>query len=133
MTAITRETASGTNFGTAQARRGKKQRTTIADPQAARAGDLVGRKFDPKAPNVLWVADFTYVSTWSGWVCVAFVIDAYARRIVGWRTATTMNTRLVLDAIEHAIWTRQREGITDLSGLIHHTTARVAIHLDCLH
>ena len=61
-----------------------------------------------------------YVSTWSGWVYVAFVIDAYARRIVGWRTATTMNTRLVLDAIEHAIWTRQREGTTDLSGLIHH-------------
>jgi putative transposase len=102
------------------ARRGKKKRTTIADPQAVRAGDLVGRKFDPKAPNVLWVADFTYVSTWSGWVYVAFVIDAYARRIVGWRTATTMNTRLVLDAIEHAIWTRGREGITDLSGLIHH-------------
>jgi putative transposase len=107
-------------LGLSGARRGKKKRTTIADPQAVRAGDLVGRKFNPKAPNVLWVADFTYVSTWSGWVYVAFVIDAYARRIVGWRTATTMNTRLVLDAIEHAIWTRAREGITDLSGLIHH-------------
>jgi Integrase core domain len=57
-------------------------------------------------PNVLWVADFTYVSTWSGRVYVAFVIDAYSRRIVGWRTATSMNTQLVLDAIEHAIWTR---------------------------
>lgn len=107
-------------LGLSGARRGKKKRTTIADPQAVRAGDLVGRKFNPKAPNVLWVADFTYVSTWSGWVYVAFVIDAYARRIVGWRTATNMNTRLVLDAIEHAIWTRQRDGITDLSGLIHH-------------
>jgi putative transposase len=109
-----------TELGLSGARRGKKKRTTIADPQAVRAGDLVGRKFNPNAPNVLWVADFTYVSTWSGWVYVAFVIDAYARRIVGWRTATSMNTRLVLDAIEHAIWTRQREGITDLSGLIHH-------------
>ena len=109
-----------TELGLSGVRRGKKKRTTIADPQAVRAGDLVGRKFNPRAPNVLWVADFTYVSTWSGWVYVAFVIDAYARRIVGWRTAATMNTHLVLDAIEHAIWTRQREGITDLSGLIHH-------------
>lgn len=102
------------------ARRGKKKRTTIADPQAARARDLVNRKFDPPAPSTLWVADFTYVSTWSGWVYVAFVIDAYSRRIVGWRTATSMSTALVLDAIEHAIWTRQRDGITDLAGLIHH-------------
>jgi transposase InsO family protein len=70
-------------LGLSGARRGKKKRTTIADPQAVRAADLVGRKFNPPAPNVLWVADFTYVSTWSGWVYVAFVIDAYARRIVG--------------------------------------------------
>jgi putative transposase len=107
-------------LGLSGARRGKKKRTTIADPQAARARDLVNRKFDPSAPNTLWVADFTYVSTWSGWVYVAFVIDAYSRRIVGWRTATSMSTALVLDAIEHAIWTRQRDGITDLAGLIHH-------------
>jgi putative transposase len=107
-------------MGLVGVRRGKKKRTTIADPQADRAGDLVNRKFDPVAPNVLWVADFTYVSTWSGWVYVAFVIDAYSRRIVGWRTATAMNTALVLDAIDHAIWTRQRDGITDLTGLIHH-------------
>ena len=102
------------------ARRGKVKRTTIADPQADRPDDLVVRHFCPNAPNMLWVADFTYVSTWSGWAYVAFVIDAYARRIVGWRTATTMTTQLVLDAIEHAIWTRQREGVEDLSGLIHH-------------
>jgi putative transposase len=107
-------------LGLAGARRGKKKRTTIADPQAARAADLVNRKFNPTAPNTLWVADFTYVSTWSGWVYVAFVIDAYSRRIVGWRTATSMSTQLVLDAIEHAIWTRARDGVTDLSGLIHH-------------
>jgi putative transposase len=102
------------------ARRGKARRTTVADPQGQRAQDLVGRKFNPQAPNVLWVADFTYVSTWSGWVYVAFVIDAYSRRILGWRTASSMTTPLVLDTIEHAIWTRSREGITDLSGLIHH-------------
>ena len=69
--------------------RGKVKRTTIA-----RAGpkpdDRVQRKFEPLAPNRLWVADFTYVSTWAGWTYVAFVIDAYARRILGWRTATTM-------------------------------------------
>lgn len=102
------------------ARRGKVTRTTVADPQGQRAQDLVDRKFNPHAPNVLWVADFTYVSTWSGWVYVAFVIDAYSRRILGWRTASSMTTSLVLDTIEHAIWTRSREGITDLSGLIHH-------------
>jgi len=60
------------------------------------------------------------VSTWSGWVYVAFVTDAFARRILGWRTATTMNTSIVLDAIEQAIWTRQRAGVTDLTGLVHH-------------
>jgi putative transposase len=107
-------------LGLAGARRGKKKRTTIADPQAARAEDLVNRKFNPTEPNVLWVADFTYVSTWSGWVYVAFVIDAYSRRIVGWRAATSMTSQLVLDAIEHAIWTSAREGVTDLTGLIDH-------------
>ncbi|ROZ52947.1 IS3 family transposase [Rhodococcus sp. WS1] len=107
-------------LGLEGARRGKKKRTTIADTQGRRAEDLVQRKLNPAAPNVLCVADFTYVSTWSGWVYVAFVIDAYSRRILGWRTATTMTTPLVLDAIEHAIWARRLEGITDLSGLIHH-------------
>ncbi|MGV0771750.1 IS3 family transposase [Mycobacterium syngnathidarum] len=108
------------DLGLHGARHGKVKRTTIADPQAARPDDLVGRRFSPNAPNMLWGADFTYVSTWSGWVYVAFVIDAYARRIVGWRTATTMTSQLVLDAIEHAIWTRGRDGIEDLTGLIHH-------------
>jgi putative transposase len=102
-------------------RRGKVKRTTIADPAAARANDLVGRRFGPLAPNVLWVADITYVSTWSGWVYVAFVTDAYARRILGWRTSTSMTTQLVLDAVEHAIWTRGRHGVADLGGVIHHT------------
>ncbi len=63
----------------------------------------VQRKFDPIAPNMLWVADFTYVSTWSGWMYVAFVIDAFSRRILGWRTSTAMTTPLVLDAVEHLV------------------------------
>ena len=100
--------------------RGRIQRTTIPDPAAERARDLVRRDFAPLAPDRLWVADLTYVATWSGWVYVAFVIDAYARRILGWRTATTMTTSIVLDAVEQAIWTRSRAGVTDLNGLVHH-------------
>jgi putative transposase len=107
-------------LGLQGAHRGKRKRTTVPDPQAARPTDLVQRQFRPAAPNQLWVADFTYVSTWSGWVYVAFVIDAYARRILGWRCSQSMTTPLVIDAVEHAIWTRGREGITDLTGLTHH-------------
>lgn len=68
----------------------------------------------------MWGADLTYVSTWPGWAYTAFVVDAYARRILGWAVATTMTTRLVLDAVEQAIWTRGGEGRTGLNGLIHH-------------
>jgi putative transposase len=65
---------------------------------------------------------YTYVSTWSGWFAyVAFVVDAYARRILGWRVASTMATSMVLDAIEQAIWTRQQEGVMDLKDVVHHT------------
>jgi len=71
----------------------------------------------------LWVADFTYVATWVGVVYVAFVIDAYARRILGWRAAMSMRTQLVLDALDHAVWVRRREGATGLAGLVHHTDA----------
>ena len=88
--------------------RGKTRRTTLADPAADRPGDLVSRQFNALAPDRLWVADITYVSTWSGWVYVALVTDAYARRILGWRCGTSMSTQLVLDALEQAIWTRQR-------------------------
>ena len=102
------------------ARRGKRVVTTRPDTAAVRPADLVQRRFRPAAPNRLWVADFTYVSTWSGMVYVAFVIDAYARRILGWRAATNMRTELVLDTLEQAIWTRRREGVTDLAGLTHH-------------
>ena len=110
-------------LGLRGARRGTVRRTTVADPAAARAKDLVRRNFGPLAPNRLWVADFTYVSAQAGWVYVAFVIDAYARRILGWKVSASMTTDLVLDAINQAIFARRREGVKDLSGLIHHNDA----------
>ena len=97
-------------LGLVGAVRGRVKRTTIADPAAQRARDLALRNFRPPAPDRLWVADITYVSTWSGWVYVALVTDAYARRILGWRTGSAMTTQLVLDALEQAIWTRRRAG-----------------------
>jgi len=108
-------------LGLSGAVRGRVKRTTIADLAATRPADLVSRQFGPPRPNRLWVADLTYVSTWSGFAYVAFVVDAYARRILGWRVAATMATSMVLDSIEHAIWTRQREGIFDLKDVVHHT------------
>jgi putative transposase len=105
--------------GLAGAVRGKVKRTTIAGI-GPRPDDLVKRNFEPTAPNRLWVADFTYVSTWAGWTYVAFVIDAYARRILGWRTATSMTADLVLDAIEQAIWTREYEGRDQFDDLVAH-------------
>lgn len=99
--------------------RGKVKRTTIAGV-GPKPADLVNRNFEPAAPNRLWVADFTYVSTWAGWCYVAFVIDAYARRILGWRTATTMTADLVLDAVEQAIWVREREDRADFTALVAH-------------
>jgi putative transposase len=100
--------------------RGKVKRTTVADPAAERAGDLVNRNFEPAAPDRLWVADMTYVSTWSGWVYVGFIVDAFARRILGWRCGTSMSTQLVLDALEQAVWTRERVGAS-LSSVVAHT------------
>ena len=107
--------------GLTGALRGKVKRTTIPDKTAARPADLVQRRFAPGAPNRLWVADITYVSTWSGWVYVAFVVDAYARRILGWRSGTSMTTQLVLDALEQAVWTRQREHRDGFEELVHHS------------
>lgn len=106
-------------LGLAGAVRGKVKRTTISDPSSPKPSDLVGRRFAPLAPDRLWVADFTYVSTWSGWCYTAFVVDAYARRIVGWSVSTSMTSQLVVDAVEQAIWTRRREG-SDLTDLIAH-------------
>ncbi len=106
--------------GLAGAVRGKVKRTTTADPAGPRARDLVRRDFAPLAPDRLWVADITYVSTWSGWVYVAFVTDAFARRIIGWRCGSSMSTQLVLDALEQAVWTRQRDGRA-LEAVVAHT------------
>jgi putative transposase len=96
-------------LGLQGARRGTRHRTTVADPGAARPADLVQGRFSPARPDAVWVADFTYVATWSGTVYVAFVLDAHSRRILGWRASTSMRTELVLDALEQALLTRQRE------------------------
>jgi len=97
--------------------RGQKRfLTTVSDPAQERAPDLVKRQFTAIRPNQLWVADFTYVATWSGFVYVAFVIDVYARCIVGWRVSTSMRTELVLDALEQALWARKHP-----QELIHHS------------
>ena len=92
--------------------------TTQADPTAARPADLVVRQFTATRPNQLWVADFTYVATWRGFVYVAFVIDVFARCIVGWRVAASLATDFVLDALEQAIYDRRGAGIADL---VHHS------------
>lgn len=98
--------------------RGQRRRTTFPEPAAPRPPDLVNRHFEASRPNQLWVADLTYVRTWSGWVYVAFVLDVYSRMIVGWQLATHMRTDLPLDALEMALW---RRGIKKGSGLIHHS------------
>jgi len=92
--------------------------TTQSDPAAARPADLVERRFVATRPNQLWVADFTYVATWSGFVYVAFVIDVFARRIVGWRVSASLRTDFVLDALEQAIYERRGAGVEDL---VHHS------------
>lgn len=99
-------------------RRGKVVRTTVADPSANRPLDKVNRHFKASRPDELWVSDFTYVSTWQGWLYVAFVIDVFARRIVGWRVSSAMQTDFVLDALEQALYDRQP---AHGNGLIHHS------------
>jgi putative transposase len=89
--------------------RGKPKRTTVADPQAQRPADLVCRDFTAQRPNQLWVADLTYVRTWSGFCYAAFIIDAYSRLLVGWQLASHLRTDLALDALEMAIWRRQAQ------------------------
>ena len=98
--------------------RGKVVRTTISDNKAPCPLDRVNRQFKAERPNQLWVSDFTYVSTWQGWLYVAFVIDVYARRIVGWRVSSSMHTDFVLDALEQALYARQP---SPEEGLIHHS------------
>ena len=98
--------------------RGKVVRTTIANVVAPCPLDRVHRQFKADRPNQLWVSDFTYVSTWQGWLYVAFVIDVFARRIVGWRVSNSMQTDFVLDALEQALYARQPE---QSDGLVHHS------------
>ena len=99
-------------------RRGTRVRTTVPDNAAAHPMDLVKRQFEVDRPNRLWVADFTYCSTWQGWLYVAFVIDAYSKRIVGWRASSSMTTDFVLDALEQAVYDRRP---SESDGLIHHS------------
>jgi putative transposase len=105
-------------LGLAGVRRGKRIRTTTPDTSAPCPLDRVNRQFKANRPNELWVSDFTYVSTWQGWLFVAFVIDVYARRIVGWRVSSSMRTDFVLDALEQALYERQPQ-LSDQ--LIHHS------------
>jgi len=96
--------------------RGRTFKTTMPDAAAMRPPDLVDRDFSASRPNALWVADLTYVATWRGFVYVAFVIDVFARRIVGWRASSSLRTDLALDALEQAIWSR-----AETNGLVHHS------------
>jgi putative transposase len=106
--------------GICGATRAKHHVTTKPDPAALRAPDLVRRNFTADAPDRLWVADFTYCSTWSGVVYVAFVTDVFSRRIVGWKAARSMTKDLVVDALDMAAWTRRGRS---LSGLVCHNDA----------
>jgi putative transposase len=108
--------------GLVGARRDKTFRTTRRDTTAPRPADLVQRQFRASRPNELWVVDFTYVPTWSGMAFTAFVTDVFSRRIVGWRTSSSMPTELPLDALEMALWTRDRNG-EPVRGVVHHSDA----------
>ena len=98
--------------------RGRKVKTTVPDELLDRPLDRVNRQFNVFRPNALWVADLTYVATWRGFVYVAFVIDAFARRIVGWRVSSSLRTGLALDALEQALYDRQK---SETEELIHHS------------
>jgi transposase InsO family protein len=110
-------------------RRGKAHKTTTPAATAARPADLVERDFSATRPNQLWVADLTYVATWSGFVYVALVIDAFSRFLVGWQASRSLRTDLALDALEMAIW-RRRGG---LDVLVHHSDRGSPIPVDPLH
>ncbi len=103
--------------------RGRRHRTTIPAKDGIRAGDRLNRDFTATAPNQVWVADFTYVSTWTGWAYVAFVFDAYSRAIVGWNISASKTTPLVSKAVNMAVWRRDHYGHPVEPGLIHHSDA----------
>lgn len=105
------------DMGLRGVQRGRKQFTTIPDDSAARPADLVDRQFVADRPNQLWLADITYVSTWQGWLYVAFILDVHSRVIVGWQIASHLRTDLVLDALEMALWRRD----LTFGELIHHS------------
>jgi putative transposase len=105
-------------FGLRGVVRGRTPRTTIPDAKVPCPLDHVNRQFKASRPNELWVSDFTYVSTWQGFVYVAFVIDVFARRIVGWRASRSMHTEFVLDALEQALYARRRD---TNAPLVHHS------------
>ena len=105
-------------MGLAGARRGKPVKTTISNPAAPCPRDKVNRQFQAPRPNALWLSDFTYVATWQGFVYVAFVIDVFARRIVGWRVSRSAETSFVLDALEQALYERRPP---HGKGLVHHS------------
>ncbi|MGK5447112.1 IS3 family transposase [Streptomyces radiopugnans] len=111
-------------LGIVGAVRGKKVITTIPDPAAARAPDRLDRDFVAPAPNRTWVADFTHVAAWAGVVYVAFVVDTFSRRVVGWSASMSKETQLVLDAVDMGLWQRDREGRPPVPGeLVHHSDA----------
>ncbi|MFJ7787122.1 IS3 family transposase, partial [Streptomyces albidoflavus] len=125
------------DLGLQGVRRGRGIRTTVRDDGHDRADDLLERDFTALRPNERWVADFTYVATWSGIVYVAFVVDVFSRAIVGWPAATSKRAKLVLDALDMALWRRDRAGNPAGPGLIHHSDAgsqggfnRSSQHLD---
>jgi putative transposase len=104
-------------------RRGKHVHTTVAGKDGRRARDQLNRDFDALTPNRVWVADFTYVRTWAGFVFVAFVIDCFSRMIVGWHAATCRNTSLVATALRMSLWYRHHVGRQVPPGLVHHSDA----------
>ena len=106
------------DMGLAGAVRGKPVKTTMSNPAAPCPEDRVNREFNAPRPNALWLSDFTYVATWAGFVYVALVIDAFARRIVGWRVSRSMQAQLVLDALEQALHERRP---VQAAGLVHHS------------
>ena len=110
-------------IGGARSRR-KRPRTTVPGDLAAYPSDLLERCFEAAAPNRRWVADITYVDTFSGWVYAAFVMDLFARRILGWQVADHLRSDLALDALEMAIWARRHESI---DGLVHHSDRGTSI------
>jgi putative transposase len=108
-------------MGLSGAVRGKAVKTTISNPAAPCLRDKVNRQFQAPRPNALWVSDFTYVATWQGFVYVAFVIDTFARRIVGWRVSRSAETGFVLDALEQALYDRRP---FPRGGLVHHSDSK---------